>query len=74
MILTINDEQLIKYYKKQLLFEEYEEEELEQLIVDRLKTNDNKGCKCLITVCTKVFILSDILNTFHFELESFFLL
>lgn len=47
MILTINDEQLIKYYKKQLLFEEYEEEELEQLIVDRLKTNDNKGCKFL---------------------------
>lgn len=46
-LFAINDEQLISYYRKQLLFEEYEDEELEKLIVDRLKTNDNKGCKFL---------------------------
>ena len=46
-LFAINDEKLISYYKKQLLFDDYEDEELEALVVSRLKTNDNKGCKFL---------------------------
>lgn len=49
-LFAINDTKLVSYYKTQLLFEEYDNPEIEKAIVSRLKTEDNKGCKFLYQV------------------------
>lgn len=49
-LFAISDAKLVSYYKNQLLFEEYDDPELEKAIVSRLKTEDNKGCKFLYQV------------------------
>lgn len=49
-LFAINDAKLVSYYKTQLLFEGYDNPELEKAIVSRLKTEDNKDCKFLYQV------------------------
>lgn len=49
-LFAINDAKLVSYYKTHLLFEEYDDPEIEKAIVSRLKTEDNKDCKFLYQV------------------------